>query len=108
MSNVPWRLREDAADLEREDERLTREIEDTERRIVDLRHKREDVRLHRADAMAAANALDSLGFRVERNDSGIVTVSIDHSHPDTETAGEAGHAGTVTTTDRERFVDRDR
>jgi hypothetical protein len=28
--------------------------------------------------------------------------------PDTEAAGEAGHAGTVTTTDRERFVDRDR
>jgi hypothetical protein len=45
--------------------------------IVQARQKRDDVRLHRAEALAAANALDSLGFRVERNESGIVTVHVD-------------------------------
>lgn len=71
-----YRLREDAAELDRADERLTGEIEDTEKRIVELRRKRGEVRFHRAEMLAAAQALDGIGFKVELTD-GLVTVSVD-------------------------------
>lgn len=69
-------LREDAAELDRADERITAEIEDTEKKIVDLRRKRDDLRFHRAEMLAAATALDGVGFRVERDAYGVVTVSV--------------------------------
>lgn len=72
-----WRLREDAAELERHADRLTARIEDTEREIVDLRRQRDDARFHRAEALAAADLLDNMGFRVERDAAGVVTVSVD-------------------------------
>jgi hypothetical protein len=87
--STAYRLREDAEELARLDERLTGEIEDTERRIVDLRRRRDDARFHRAEAMAAANLLDSMGFRVERDDRGNVTVSVDPP----ETPGEPREGG---------------
>jgi hypothetical protein len=80
-----YRLREEAEELGRLDDRLTGEIEDTEKRIVDLRRRRDDARFHRAEALAAANLLDGMGFRVERDDRGNVTVSVDP--PKTETPG---------------------
>lgn len=74
---VQYVLREDAAELDRRDEELTGRIEDAEKKIVDLRRQRDDARFHRAEMLAAAQALDSLGFTVERNDAGIITVSVD-------------------------------
>jgi hypothetical protein len=69
-------LREEAAEIDRSDERLTGEIEDLEKRIVEAREKREKLRLHRAEFIAAAHALDKLGFRVDR-DPPPITVHID-------------------------------
>lgn len=76
MTAIYW-LQEDAAEMERAADRLTRDIEDAEARIVELRRKRDEVRFHRAEALAAANVLDNIGFRVDRDPSGIVTVYVD-------------------------------
>ena len=77
--SAQFRLREEAAELERHADRLTGEIEDTERRIVELRAQRDRLRFHRAELLAAATALDGIGFRAERDDYGVVTVHIDPS-----------------------------
>jgi hypothetical protein len=71
-------LREDAAAIDEDIDSLTVRIEATERQIVELRRKRDNARFHRAEVIAAAQALDGMGFRVERDEAGIVTVSIDH------------------------------
>lgn len=76
MTAAYW-LREQAAEMDRADERLTRDIEDAEKRIVDLRRQRDEVRLSRVDALAAANALDNIGFRVDQDAFGVVTVHVD-------------------------------
>jgi uncharacterized membrane protein YgaE (UPF0421/DUF939 family) len=70
-------LREDAAELDRSIERLTSEIEDLEKKIVAAREKRETFRFHLAELRIAADFLDNNGFRVERDPTGVVTVSID-------------------------------
>jgi hypothetical protein len=70
-------LREEAAELDRAEERLTGEIEDLEKKIVAAREKRETFRFHRAELRIAADYLDNSGFRVELDPAGVVTVSID-------------------------------
>lgn len=75
--SVIYRLGEDVAEMDRQIERLTGTIEELEARIVETRRKRDDVRFHRVEALAAINALESIGFRVERDTDGLVTVSVD-------------------------------
>ena len=73
-------LREEAAEIDRSDERLTSEIEDLEKKIVAAREKRETLRFHRAEFIAAAHFLDNAGFRVDR-DPPPITVHIDPPAP---------------------------
>lgn len=75
--SAPYWLREEAAQLDRDIERLTGEIEDLEKRIVNAREKRDTFRFHRAELNIAADFLDNSGFRVERDATGTVTVSVD-------------------------------
>jgi hypothetical protein len=70
-------LREEAAELDRAEERLTVEIEDLEKKIVAAREKRDRFRFHRAELRIAADFLDNNGFQVERDPAGVITVSID-------------------------------
>jgi hypothetical protein len=74
--SAPYWLREEAAEIDRSIERLTREIEDLESDIVKAREKRETLRFHRAEMNIAADFLDNNGFKVERDAFGGVTVSI--------------------------------
>lgn len=74
--SIADRLREDAEALGQVADRLTSDIEDAEKRIVELRQLRDDARFRRGEAMAAAHLLDSMGFRVERDASGNLTVSV--------------------------------
>lgn len=75
--SAQYLLLEEAAELDRSDARLTTQIEDLERRLVDARRQRDDVRFHRAECLAAAQALDGIGVRVDRDEAGLVTVAID-------------------------------
>ena len=75
--SAQWWLRQQADIFEGTADRLTDEIEDVERRIVELRRLRDDARLNRADALAAADVLDNVDFRVERDVVGGVTVYVD-------------------------------
>ena len=68
-------LREDAAELDRQEESLTGRIEEAEAKIVDLRRQRDTLRFHRAELIAAAQVLDGVGFRVEREP--VLTVHLD-------------------------------
>jgi hypothetical protein len=70
-------LRGDAADLDREAEYVSGEIEALEAKIVKARERRDDLRFRRGSMLAAAQLLDSHGFKVERDPAGVVTVSVD-------------------------------
>ena len=83
-AGAQYRLREDAAQMERDIDNLTARIEEAEAQIVNLRRRRDEVRFYRAETLAAANVLDNIGFHVEKDAAGQVTVSLD-SPPSTET-----------------------